>query len=663
MNRLENFKIQIGIIICIEIIAVFTLYISGIEGINFLWMGLLLALNILIIIWIITKFQKDKEILDLDISRVLGHDTKDALIFGSVGIITYDEQYCATWVSDSLTDKGINLVGKKLTNWIGELSELFNDEVDIISASKDGHVYEISKKDSGNVLYVKDISEFSQLKLQYEEDSIVVGLLQLDNYMEIQQYEDEAKMALINTNLRQPLVTWADEHGMFIRRLRSDRFLVILNEKIYEEVLKEKFSILSVIRKKAEDIETSITLSISFARGTHDFGVLDDMVNDLLELAQSRGGDQVAVKKYGESVIYYGGNTESKEKRSKVRVRVMSQALKEAILEADRVFVVGHKNMDFDCMGAALCMSRIAQSYNKDTAIVSLSAGIELQLSDAMLLYQEELDERHTFISDQDAADEIKPNDLVIIVDHNNPGQCGAPLTLEQAVKIIVIDHHRRSADFVQSPLLIYVETGASSVSELACEFLPYQSNFVDLSECEATIMYVGILVDSNRFKMRTGSRTFEAAAYLRKLGVDPIAAENLLKEDLEDFEEKANILSFAKLYLKQFMIASVDDKVMCERTLMSQAADSLLNIKGIEASFVVARNDDHSVGISARSKGNTNVQIIMEKMNGGGHFSAAALQRENTSVSELEKELKIIIDSYMKEVKEDSDNESNTTE
>ena len=235
-------------------------------------------------------------------------------------------------------------------------------------------------------------------------------------------------------------------------------------------------------------------------------------------------------------------------------------------------------------------------------------------------------------------------------------------MTVMSAKRIIVIDHHRRSEDFIGNPLLVYVETSASSVSELATELLPYQTNKVNISESEATIMYNGILVDTNRFRMRTGSRTFEAVAYLKKIGADSMKAENMLKEDYDDFEVKTSIMNWSEKYRGNMIIAAVNDNTIEDRTMMSQAADSLLNIKGIEASFVIANIKDNKVAVSARSKGEINVQVIMEKMHGGGHFSAAALQRDDTSVAAVDDELRAMIDEYIEENKEDTTDESNTT-
>lgn len=660
MERLENLKVQIGILVLAEVAAVIMFQLSGLTlNVYLLW--LMLVLNVVMIVWILFRFQSEKENRDIDISRILGNDAKDALSFGKIGIITYDEAYSATWMNDFLTERKIPIIGKKIANWIPEVNELFQGDVDVIIGKDEEHIYEITRKENAQVLYVRDVTSIVQLKTKYAQESLVVGLLQLDNYMEIQQYEDESKMALINTNLRQPVLDWAKKYGMLVRRLRSDRFLVVLDERIYADIVRDRFSILNDIRNAAEEIDVSITLSMSYARGTTDYRLLDQMVNDLLELAQSRGGDQVAVKKYGENVKYYGGNSEAKEKRSKVRVRVMAQAIKEAIIEADRVFILGHKEMDFDCMGAAIGVSRLCNAYDVDAYIVSKSGGIELQLADALKAFDEKLIERHVFLHDEEASHMVGEKDLVIVVDHNSPDQCGAPLTLAEADKVMIIDHHRRGENFIDNPLLVYIESSASSVCELITEFFPYQSNKVALSEEEATLMYLGILVDTNRFKMRTGSRTFEAAAYLRKIGVNTVSAENMLKEDFHDFEEQTNIMKYAKLYQGNMLIAAVKDGRIAHRTLMSKAADALLNIKGIEASFVIANTAEGVVGMSSRSKGTINVQILMERMHGGGHFTAAALSREKADVSELESELKHTIDTYLDEQEEEQAHESNT--
>lgn len=659
MDRLENFKIQIIIILAAEAVLNGLLYFFGFSSMGIVFTACLLF-NAMLIVWVIVRYERDKKNRDIDISRVLGRDAKDALIFGKTGIIIYDEQYNVTWINDFLEEKGINLIGKRLSNWNPILNDLFTGDVDVVKIKDEDSVYEITRKEDAQVLYVKDITEFDTINSKYQEERLVLGLMHLDNYMDISQYEDEAKISLMNSTLRQPLVEWAKKYGMATRRLRSDRYLVILDEQIFAEILKDKFSILNLVRNNATANGVAVTLSMAFARGSSDLQMLDTMVNDLLELAQSRGGDQVAVKVYGGDVKYYGGNSEAQEKRSRVRVRVMAQAIKEAILDVKRVFIVGHKNMDFDCMGSCLCMSRICAANAKEVYIVSESGGIEPQLDNAMHVYAPVLNDRHHFITEEEAMNIASKDDLVIAVDFHNPNHCNAPQILNFVDKVIVIDHHRRSEAFIDNPLLVYVETSASSVSELVTEFIPYSSSRLDLSEAEATIMYLGILIDTNRFKQRTGSRTFEAAAALRKMGVDPIEAENLLKEDFIDFETKTNIMKYGKLVFGNMIVAAVDNNEIISRTMMSQVADYLLNIKGIEASFVIAKTAENVVAVSARSRGVVNVQLIMEAMHGGGHFTAAALSRDDTSVAAINEELMATI---KKSTEEENENESNLTE
>ncbi|HJC36295.1 MAG TPA: DHH family phosphoesterase [Candidatus Merdibacter merdavium] len=661
MERLENFKVQLIIVIAAQVLAIVLLFMFNLQQIALIVGGVVLV-NVLIEFWIMNRMEKEKKNTDLDITRALGRDAKDALVFGGVGIITYDEQYCATWVSELLEERGVDLVGKKLSSWISSITELFNaDGREVVIGQSKGRVYEVTHKEDTQLLYVRDITELFHLRQEKHNNGIVVGLLQLDNYNEYQQYEDDTVMSQINTRLRQPLFEWAREMGMFTRRLRSDRILVLLDEEIYEKLEKAKFPILNTVRATAEEMDVSITLSMAFARGTSNYVVLDGMINELIELAQSRGGDQVAVRAYGHSVHYFGGNSESKSDRSKVRVRVMSQTIREAIIDSGQVFIVGHQMMDFDCMGAALCMSRIAQRCERRTFIVSEGCTKDAQLEDALRLYRDDLSLRHAFLSEDAALAQLQENDLIIMVDHHAPAQSCAQRLVDQAKRIIVIDHHRRSAGFVNGPLVTYLESGASSACELTTEMLSYQPSRIDISDEEATIMYLGIVVDTNRFKMRTGSRTFEAAAVLKKLGADPVGAENILSERVEQFEEKTAIAKYAQLYRGKYMIAAVTEAMYPSRPLMAQVADQLLTIRGVEASFVIAQTakENDVVAVSSRSRGNVNVQTIMEKMRGGGHFTAAALQREHAQVMDIEAELKQVLDAE----EEDKEDESNTVE
>ena len=597
-------------------------------------------INSLTMYFLVQFFQEDSQNRMFGVSRILGSDAKEAFQFGQIGIVTYDEQYSITWMSELFEERGINRISKKLTMWLPEVNSLIQGEVETVRVQIDDRIYLISRKEDSRILFFKDITEQSRLEEAYQQEQVVIGLIHLDNYEESTQYEEEQEIAMINNNVRQPVVEWAKNHGMLLRRLKSDRFLVVLNERIYKHIADERFSILASTRQASQQLDVAITLSMAFARGSNDVAELDEMVNQLLELAQSRGGDQVAIRKVGEDVKYFGGSSEAQEKRSRVRVRIMAHTLRDLIKKSSNVILLGHKEADFDCIGSMLCLSRIVQAYNKPCCIVAKSGGIEEKLNNAMNLYKKQLEERHRFVTENEALNQLRDDTLVIMADHHHPGQCNGPQVLEKANKIAIFDHHRRRTDLGINPILVYIEPGASSAVELVSEFIPYQSAKIDFINEEATIMLTGMMIDTNRFKVRTGTRTFEAAAMIRRWGADPLEADNLLKDEYSEFETKTKVLKFCEKRDNGIVISAVTDNEILSRTMLSQVADLILSIKEVEASFVIARISDNQTAISARSRGNINVQVIMEKMHGGGHLSAAALQRENTSVEDLRDEL-----------------------
>lgn len=606
--------------------------------------------------YLYTNYAEDNRSRVLSISEMISSEVSDAFLYGKIGLLTYDDDYIITWMSELFEERGINRISKKLLLWLPEVNDLFQGDVEKVFVEIDEFTYEITRKEDAQVLYFKDITAEKKLETSYQEEHLVLGLIHLDNYEEATQYSEEQEISNINTNIRQPIVDWCRTNGMLLKRIKSDRFFVLLSEKTFAQIAADRFSILKQTRTRSAELDVAITLSMAFARGSNDIQELDEMANNLLELAQSRGGDQVAIKKKDEDVKYYGGSSEAQEKRSRVRVRIMANALKGLIAKSSNVIILGHREMDFDCMGAALCMSRIAQAYDKQTCIIAKTGGIEEKLNDAFIQNKMILNERHLFVTESEALNQLRPDTLVIMVDHHKPQNSNGAIVLEKAQKIAIFDHHRRSADLSISPILIYVEAGASSSSELVAEFVPYMSNDVQMNDTEATIMLAGMTIDTNRFRVRTGSRTFDAASSLRKWGADPQIVDEYLKDSYLDFETKNSILKYCEKLEHGIVIAAVEDGKL-SRSIMSQVADMILSVKEVEASFVIAKCGDSEVAISARSSGRINVQVIMEKMHGGGHMTAAALQREHEKVENLKKELIQGINEYFKE---EDDNEGN---
>jgi c-di-AMP phosphodiesterase-like protein len=649
LESFDRLKSKIAIILLFEIIILFLFFIFLFNYV-YLLLFIYLLMNISFIYLIIQTYERDQRDRIFSITRVLGKDAKDALEIGGVGIVTYDENYNVTWMSEIFDQRGITLIGSKITALSPEINKLFTGDSESLVIEVNDTIYEVVRKENDQLLFFRDITEMNQLESAYEDEQVVLGIIHIDNYEETTQYEEEQKIALIDSKIRQPVVDWAKKHGMFLRRIKADRFLVVLNERIYKLIMSNRFDILPYIRKAAAEVDVAITLSMAFSRKTSDFLQLEEMVNTALELAQSRGGDQVAIKSFNEDTKYFGGSSQAQEKRSRVRVRVIAQTIRDLIQQSKTIIIVGHKEMDFDCMGAAIGMSRIALSYDKEVYIVSKSGGTEIKLTGALSKYKEILNQRHRFVSESEALEVLDANTLVIMVDHNNAAHSNATSVIEKAKKVIVIDHHRRSSDFTFNPVLVYIESSASSVSELVAELFPYQVSNVDISTEEATIMFTGMLIDTNRFRNRTGSRTFEAASVLKNMGADSVEADNLLKDEFDEFELKTSMLKCSQQRSKGVVIAPYEEKTIVSRSIMSQVAEMLLSVKNVEASFVVARIDDHQVAVSARSKGKINVQVIMEKLSGGGHFSAAALQRENTTIEQMVVLLDKSIEEYFEQ-------------
>lgn len=657
MDKLSKLKIQVSILLAFQVILIIFLRLMWDVGV--LSSIIITIIEIAVFAMIFKTFKLDSEERNLGVTRILGTEAKDAFLFGETGMVSYDESYVITWMSDLFEERGFNRVGKKLLAWLPEIDDLIVGKADEVEVVLDNKIYLVHRKEDAQVLFFKDITVTKEFKEAYENEKVVIGLINLDNYEESTRYEDEKIISNINTWIRQPVVDWCHTHGLLLKRLKNDRYMVVLNEAIFKDLVNDRFSILNTVRKASQELDVSITLSMAFARGTSNYGELDEMVIQLLDLAQARGGDQVAIRRGDEDVKYFGGSSEAIEKRSRVRVRIMANTLKDLIQKSPNVIICCHKEADFDCMGGAIAMSRIVQAYNKPCCIIEKTGGIEEKLAVVLENGKTHLGARHQFVSESEALNQYREDTLVIMVDHHSVKQSNGAQLLEQANKVAIFDHHRRSADLEVDPILVYIEAGASSSAELISEFIPYLSNRIEIDELEANIMYAGIIIDTNRFKVRTGSRTFEAASALRSFGADPLVVDEYLKDTYSEFAMKSSIMSNCEQYEKGIMIAPVESQII-SRSIMSQVADSILQIKDVQASFVIAKINDHQVAISARSRGKVNVQRVMENMNGGGHLTAAALQRDGSDVLELKGEL---IDSVSRYFEEVEGNESNSVE
>ncbi|MEG0440785.1 MAG: DHH family phosphoesterase [Oscillospiraceae bacterium] len=491
--------------------------------------------------------------------------------------------------------------------------------------------------------YWVDVTDLSMARDELENSKPIVALLLLDNYEELMKnITDTARSAMLS-EIDKRLAAWTGESGGLFCRVDRDRYLFLFEESYLQEFIDEKFSILDSVREVVSPNGIPVTLSIGIGKDAPTFAELYQSAALSIEMALSRGGDQAVVKNRV-TFEFYGGHSKEMEKRTKVKSRVMANALGELIADASMVFVMGHKFPDLDTIGAAAGVCAIARKKGTAAYILKESGQTPGSAMAARLAATEEYGER--FLSAQDALVLANSSALLVVVDTNRPEQVQAEELLDCCTKVAVIDHHRRAATYIADAALNFHEPYASSASELVTELLQYIIDPADLTRCEAEALLAGIVLDTKNFTMRTGGRTFEAAAFLRRCGADTGEVKKLFQNDLAGTIARYDIIQNARMYKKDMALALVDHTI--PRVTAAQAADELLNISGIDASFVLFPDGDRVI-ISARSMGDTNVQVILEALGGGGNAATAGAQVPG-SLDEVSKLLTTEIDKYFED-------------
>jgi c-di-AMP phosphodiesterase-like protein len=565
-------------------------------------------------------------------------------VFGQLpfGVILFNEEKEIEWhnayVSAALGRSSV--VGESLGHLFPVLQQPPKEKETPIETSIAGKVYELVIRPKERLLYVMDRTDEWTLKKKYEEEKLALGIVMMDNLEEVAQGMDEQQRAIMLSKVTGEINEWALKYGLLLRRLTSDRYLVIANQGALKRLEQSRFELLDEVREITMDLKLPMTLSIGFASGTDNIIELGHLVQSSLDIALGRGGDQ-AVVKVGQRQSFYGGKSSAVEKRTRVRARVIAHALRDLMKESDHVVIMGHKMPDMDALGAAIGVLKAAQLQGKDAYIVLEGVNPSIQRMVEMCKEDEKLNKR--FVTPDHALGLVGKRTLAVVVDTHRASMVAEPRLLQQTDRIVIIDHHRRSEEFIDDAVLIYMEPYASSTCELVTELLQYVQERVALDVREATALLAGITVDTKSFSLRTGSRTFEAASFLRRNGADPALIQRMLKEDLEEYIRKAEIIRHAEVLREGVAIAVADTGKPIPQLLIAQAADTLLNMTGIQASFVVGLRPDGLVGISARSTGQINVQVIMEKMGGGGHLTNAAAQMQGT-VPDVAKKLKKLL-------------------
>ena len=472
------------------------------------------------------------------------------------------------------------------------------------------------------LLYFVDVTSYETLKDLYNDEKVCVMVINVDNFDELTSSAGEAREMQISTEIDKLIRTWCTKLEASVTRFREHLYQVILTQKNYRQLVNSRFTILDQAREIETEADFPVTLSIGIGIGGKSPAETDLYAQDALDLALGRGGDQAVVKNV-RNFEYYGGKSQSVERGYKGKSRIIAHALKTLMSQSSKVFIMGHRNPDMDSLGASLGIHRVAASMGKESYIILDS------YNEALISIAEDAKATgdYEFVSSDKALSLADETSLVVVVDTHRPGLVASMDVINKVNRIVVIDHHRRSEDALPNQLLSYVQSYASSASELVTEVVQYACDKKVLTKMEADALLAGIMVDTNRFAVKAGVRTFEAASWLRRAGADLEKVRSYFQSDADSFRTRAFCVANAKIYDDGIAMSICPGQDPNAQIVNSQVADELLSVKGVKASFVAGQDENGQTVVSARSLGDINVQVVMEKFGGGGHFNTAGAQ------------------------------------
>ena len=497
------------------------------------------------------------------------------------------------------------------------------------------------------MLYWLDKTDYLELENKYNNEKNVIALIQVDAYEEVLQSAPEERRPLINVDIDKTLAYLESTCNGALKKTSNDKYILILNNQELQRLEADKFSILDTIREINQENNLPVTISIGIGIDGKTINENIKLANGALDLALGRGGDQAVIKTKDKSV-FYGGKSKAVEKKTKVKSRLIGHALREIVLESKNIYIMGHKYPDMDAMGSAVGIYDICKACNKQANIVLDNSNDSIDEFVKRLKDNEYYSD--IFISKDDAIKNCTKDTLVIVVDTHRPSFTECPELTMISDKVVVIDHHRRGVEFINDTVLLFHETYVSSTCEMVTELVQYMEDDVKINKLTAEGLMAGICLDTKNFAFKTGVRTFEAASYLKKKGADTIEVKKLFNSTLIDFVTKAEIIQSAKVIDEKICLAYSKAEVSNINIIVAQAADELLNIKDVEASFVLGKTKSGTIFVSARSLGSINVHVLMEKLGGGGHIDIAGAQIEDTSLEEGYNKVLDIINKYLEE-------------
>ena len=602
-----------------------------------------------------------------DLTLNVNSAAKNSLIYSPIPLIIVETDGNIVWRSTKFVSEFANI---DINGYISDLLDNINAEINARENKKDKSIIRNLKVEnktykilgefvkSGNherkrenkymmILYFLDETATLKLKKEYNDSKSCVGIVVIDNYEETMKLIDMDIRPGFTEEIEKAIYEWMGETEGIVVKSDRDRFVCLFEQKYLGKIKENKFNILDTIKDINIKGRAQLTLSIAISNeGKTDKEKYQSALNTM-DVVLGRGGDQAAIRQNGK-YQFFGGRVEEVEKRTKVKARIVAHALEELIQENDQVMIMGHINPDIDALGSAIGMYRLATNLGKKSYIVANTN--TMALGNVKKSLDEDEEYKEVIITKEVAEEKITPKTLLIIVDTHKTGFVEDPILLEKTNQVAIIDHHRRSPDFINKSILTFHEVYASSAAELVTELLQYTEVTTKLKKIEAETLYAGIMMDTKNFTFKTGVRTFEAAAYLRKCGVDIIRVKKWFQSDLDTYNKITEIIKTTEVVNDTIGIATYNETDKNANIICAKSADELLSIGNITASFVLG-NDGEKITISGRSIGDINVQVILEKMGGGGHITLAGAQVEGKTMDEVKEELKLKIEEYFGEI------------
>lgn len=613
-------------------------------------------------IWVYNKRKGELSSYIDDLTFTVDSAAKNTLINSPFPLIILETNGNVVWRSSNFNKEFANI---GINAYIDDIAKEIELEIKNSNTNIDKHVeindkmyhvigdyVQIRKKDRRKeaqymiILYFIDVTKEVNLEAKYNNSKACMGIIMIDNYEEIIQRIPEDNKPQLVAQIDKVLYEWAAETGGLMIKRDRDTFIYVFEQQYLEKMEEDKFSILDKVKEIETEENMPITLSIAISNEGEAFYEKYETAHIAIDIALGRGGDQVVIRKEGK-YSFFGGKSQELEKRTKVKARVISHALEELIQKAENVVIMGHMNGDIDSLGSSLGIYRLARTLDKKAYIVNNTYGLTLANFIETLTENEEY--KSIIIDKNTALSMTTENTLLIVVDTHKKSYVEVAELLEKTEKVVIIDHHRKSEDFIENSILTFHEAYASSAAELVTEIIEYASKGVVLEQLEAESLYAGIMMDTKNFTFKTGVRTFEAAAYLRKYGIDIIRVKKWFQSDLESYNVIADIVKNAEIINNSIGISVYNEKDKNANLICAKAADELITISDITASFVLGKMGD-KICISGRSIGDINVQVILEKLGGGGHITLAGAQLEGVTMEEAKDELIIRINEYFTE-------------